>query len=203
MKKGLLLYLGSLVCFGIVGCNKSNGQINDKDSQFVKNGFISRSFDESGNARTAIKCLKSQSNNIDFEIFVGHSKYLSSMIDDNYFLNYNNASFAIIEIISDDGFNNIYSRNNCMVIKDFLDDKYLYEIINESDSYEFKYSFSTNISLSVTDLPTDSGRIDFVLSLVDCDGAIVDDRDAFYGIDNCASLYFNVDGNSVLFNSNK
>ena len=59
------------------------------------------------------------------------------------------------------------------------------------------------MSIPIEDFPVNSGRIDFVLSLVDCENNFVDNCDAFYGIDNCASLYFDIHDNSIVFKSNK
>ena len=124
------------------------------------------------------------------------------MIDDNYFVNYNNASFAILEIISDYS-DNVYFEKISLVIKDFLESKYVYQVDNSSTGSEYKYSFSTNITLPIADFPISSGRIDFVISLVDCENNPLENYDAFYGIDNCASIYFDIEEDSINFKSNK
>ena len=41
MKKGLLLYLGPLVCFGIVGC-VSGISTNNNDFQFIKKDLLAK-----------------------------------------------------------------------------------------------------------------------------------------------------------------
>ena len=67
MKKSFLLFIDLLICFDVIGCNSDISTNNNDNSQLVRSGFISKSFDESGNARIAISCLKKQFSNAFFE----------------------------------------------------------------------------------------------------------------------------------------
>ena len=205
MKRKPLSLLFSL-CFtaSMVSCgmNKSGIENNIAEENYICSGLTMDNFDESGAARTALKCKNRQDLLSKFEVFVGHSYNFSDVLPENYLQVHGNASFCVVRRIYDD-LGNVFSETVCFIINDFIGERYLYSFNFSQNSNLIDFSFHTNIEVDFADLNIDSGEICFVLSLINCDGEVLKHFDVSYGIDDCANVYFAKYEGHMYFGLNK
>lgn len=194
-----LCFVASLIS---CGSNSSNTEDYIAEENYISSGLIVNDFDESGAARTALKCLNRQDLLSKFEVFVGHSNNFSNLIPENYLQIHGNASFCVVKRIYDN-FGNVSSEALSFIIENFDSEKYSYSLNSSQNLDTIIFSFSTNIEVDFADLDIDSGKLCFVLSLINSDGKIISDFDASYGIDNCANIYFEKYNDQMNFSLNK
>ena len=117
-----LCFTASMVSCGM---NKSDIENNIAEENYICSGLTMDIFDESGAARTALKCKNRQDLLSKFEVFVGHSYNFSDILPENYLQVHGNASFCVVRRIYDD-FGNVFSETVCFIINDFIGERYLY-----------------------------------------------------------------------------
>ena len=76
-----LCFTASMVSCGM---NKSGIENNIAEENYICSGLTMDNFDESGAARTALKCKNRQDLLSKFEVFVGHSYNFSDILPENY-----------------------------------------------------------------------------------------------------------------------